>query len=127
MTIKFNFQLPNGKTITGKVDEKKFKTKQEQENYKRRWKREQIKIYNLHKKDTEPVGEVEEVTATDGNITESVNLPEHAPIQQEPEEEEIKENDIEFTKFKLNISPKEEGGTTTLVLGASKSGKTTKM
>ncbi len=126
MTIKFNFQLPNGKTITGKIDEKKLKTKQEQENYKRRWKREQIKVYNLHKKDTEPVGDVEEVNGTDGNITDAVNLPEHAPIQTEPEEEEIKENDIEFTKFKLNISPKEEGGTTTLVLGASKSGKTTK-
>ncbi len=119
MTIKFNFQLPNGKTITGKINEKKYKTKSEQNNYKRRWKREQVKIYNLHKKDDEPLGEVEEVETVDGQEEELTT--------EEPTEPAEDIEEVRYEPFKLNISPREEGGTTSLVLGASKSGKSTKM
>ena len=136
MTKTFKFTLPNGKVIDGKIDIKKHKTLAEQNNYKRRWKREQIKIYELHKREGEPVY-TEPTTQTEeppnGNMNDTTNEQKQEPILQIQETAEVEDiKDIEpqnviYTPFKLNISPREEGGTTTLLLGASKSGKTTKM
>jgi hypothetical protein len=71
-----------------------------------------------------------------GAIEQTPDKPDEAPICEEIDNkpiEELKQEDkiiddkainINYTRFQLKIAPKEEGGTSTIIFGSSKSGKT---
>ena len=74
-----------------------------------------------------PVIEAPQASCTNEPVVEpAIEDPQVDPVV-EPIESPVESSRIQYTKFNLSIAPKSEGGTTTLIFGSSKSGKTTQM
>ena len=113
------------KTIYKQASIKKFNNDKEKcQAFLDNWKNEEIKKMNNTSHDLKQ----EKTPSEERPQEETQQEKQEEEPQQETQQETINYNDLyEITPFKLQLAEEDEGGTTTLIFGSSKSGKTSQL